>query len=194
MDHYPQDTKREEALQVIRQIAEALEYLHGENLLHTDVKPRNILIRTWSPVNVVLADCADIKTPRQFAKVAGTPAYYSPQILKTNRNSGFGDDVWALGITFLGLLAQWPPVYRKKDDVKKYPRRCFDHAEKMKAMNPNHDLIGLLSRMLAWEADSRASASECVRLARECLDNCTAEDGSGFGIETPEDFNPISFW
>ncbi|CAM1510463.1 Fc.00g007980.m01.CDS01 [Cosmosporella sp. VM-42] len=194
IDHYPQNTRRNEVLQVIRQVAEALEYLHGKNLLHTDVKPQNILIRSWTPVDVVLADCADVKTPRQVKKLMGTPAYYSPQILKTQSISSFGDDIWALGITLMGLLAQWPPVYRKRDDIKKYPRRCFDHAEEMKEMNPEHDLVGLLSRMLVWEADSRASASECLRLVNECMDRSLLDTGDNFGIKTSEGFNPISFW
>ncbi|KAF5592538.1 serine threonine kinase [Fusarium pseudocircinatum] len=36
-----------------------VEYLHGQGLFHTDIKPRNIMIRSWSPINVVLGDCAE---------------------------------------------------------------------------------------------------------------------------------------
>lgn len=195
IDQFPEELGRHEALQVVFQVAQALDYLHSKNFLHTDVKPRNILIRTWKPVDVVLADCADIKVVGRQKSATGTEAYFSPQMVRLKRNTGLSDDIWALGITFMGLVKQWPPVARTKDGLQKYPRRCFDHAQNLKSLNPDHDLINLLTRMLEWESEPRASASECMRLAKECLDNEWQGFGDGLGdFMTPDEFKPISFW
>lgn len=196
IDQQPETIGRKQALTVILQIAKALKYLHGKELFHTDVKPLNILIRAWEPVNVVLADCADIRSPRVFKKLTGTEAFFSPQIVRRRRNHGPSDDIWALGMTFMGLMKQWPPVFYAKNDLKRYPKRCFDHAQQLKALNPTNDLATFLVRMLEWEPHMRATASQCVLIAEACLEHPSqvTTDGSDFVFKTPEDFKPLTFW
>lgn len=196
IDQHPEAIGRNQALLVTLQVAKALQYLHDKSLFHTDVKPLNILIRTWHPVNVVLADCADIRSPRVFQKLTGTEAFFSPQMVKRRRNYGPSDDVWALGVTLMGLMKQWPPVFYVKNDLKRYPKRCFDHAQELKSLNPYNDLASLLVRMLEWEPHTRATASECVFITEACLEDPfqVLADGSDFVFTTPEDFKPLSFW
>ncbi|KAK7429578.1 hypothetical protein QQZ08_003957 [Neonectria magnoliae] len=200
IDHSPNGTGRRETPQAILQVALALEYLHGKGLFHSDVKPRNILIRTWEPVNIVLADCADVKPVKFTGKPTGTHTFWSPHLVKHNRHGGLGDDVWALGITLLGMMAQWPPV-RTKKEVRLYPRRCFEHARKLEGLNPADDVVQLLGRMLAWEQGTRATATECVRLATQIItEEAKSENQGGLAeanelvIKVPEDFRPITFW
>ncbi|KAF7547925.1 hypothetical protein G7Z17_g7382 [Cylindrodendrum hubeiense] len=200
INYSPKGTGRKETLQVVVQSAQALEYLHSRGLIHTDVKPRNILIRTWDPVDIVLADCADVKPVTYTGKAVGTEAYWSPHIATHKGHGKTSDDMWALGVTLLGMMSQWPPL-RTKEDLQKYPTRCFEHAQKLKRLNPDDGIVQLLSRMLAWEKEMRATASECVRLAIQMLaDNDEAKitvgmvDPNEFGIRTPEEFKPIMFW
>ncbi|KAF7547772.1 hypothetical protein G7046_g8906 [Stylonectria norvegica] len=181
-----------ETLQVTLQISKALEYLHDEKLFHSDIKPRNILVQSFEPVFVVLGDCGDIKPTTEPHRSSGTPAYWSPQMVKHRRHWGAPDDIWALGITVLGMIGQWPQVVYTKKDLRKYPRRCFDHTKDLRTLNPTHDVVRLASRMMVWEPETRARAAECVRLAGDMYAGC--RNGRKLEILVPEDFEAITFW
>ncbi|KAH7153099.1 kinase-like domain-containing protein [Dactylonectria macrodidyma] len=202
INYSPKTIGRKEALQVISQTAQALGYMHDRNLMHTDVKPRNILIRTWDPVDIVLADCADIKPTTFNGKAVGTEAYWSPYIARFKKHGGQDDDVWALGVTLLGLMAQWPKLHNLTD-LKEYPTRCYHHTQSLSELNPHDKLVRLLRRMLVWHPVERATAAECVSLATDMLARIATKETTGnadtaeaneFNITAPEEFAPISFW
>ncbi|KAF4505815.1 hypothetical protein G6O67_007727 [Ophiocordyceps sinensis] len=207
IDHASPNMDREEMLLVVRQVGGALAYLHERHLFHTDVKARNILVRGLGPLDVVLADCGDVRNVEAQQQrrrgrrrgggandaLRGTPSYYSPEIVRHNRHVGPGDDVWALGVTLLGMVAQWPDLRRHdKAELRAYPGRCAAHARTLMALNPGHELVGLLARMLETDEAARAGARECADVAARLLLEC--HGGAELGIEAPGDFRPISFW
>lgn len=159
--------------------------------MHTDVKPRNILIRTWDPVDIVLADCADVKPATFTGRAVGTEAYWSPTIARYKRHCGISDDVWALGITLLGMMSQWPKL-RTTDDLKRYPTICYEHTQTLKELNPTNGIVRLASKMLAWERAKRFTAAECVAFATQMLAENTGSNE--FGFKSPKDFSSIVFW
>jgi len=81
------------------QIAGALHYIHGRNILHRDLKTQNILLdRNGVPV---LADFGISKVLQQTEgyaanTVVGTPYYLSPEVCM-NKPYTFKSDIWALG-------------------------------------------------------------------------------------------------
>jgi serine/threonine protein kinase len=185
-----------EVLELLAQISSALEYLHSRGSFHSDVKPRNTLVRKLQPIHIVLGDCGDIKQVERIPKgpPRGTPAYLSPEILLHNRCQGTGDDMWALGITMLGLVGQWPQMVFTKDGAKEYPKKCFDHVLLLKRLNPGHELVeDLLAKLVHWNAASRMKAKECRRRAAELRDSGKWGDETVY-LKMPEDFKPVSFW
>ncbi|KID74083.1 Sperm motility kinase Y [Metarhizium brunneum] len=182
---------RGEVLSVVRQIARALAYMHARGMYHSDVKPRNVLIRDFDPVHVVLADCADVRMLGQPGELKGTPAYWSPEMKARRAHCGPADDMWALGVTLLGMVGQWPQMVYTVMDLEVYPRRCFEHACRLGELNPGVGIVSLLTGLLAWEAEERMRADECV-LAVEELG--AAEGGEELGIRSPEAFRPMLFW
>lgn len=143
-------------------------------------------------MHVVLADCADVKKIGQRYKLQGTPAYWSPEMKARKMHCGCGDDLWALGITMLGMVGQWPQMRYTKLELEMYPGRCFEHVRKLEEMNPGLGIVGLLKGLLAWEVGERIGARECVGVVRELEEVGGAEDE--LGIKSPEEFRPISFW
>ncbi|PCD44911.1 hypothetical protein AU210_000360 [Fusarium oxysporum f. sp. radicis-cucumerinum] len=120
----PAGLKGKDTLQVMLQVGQAVEYLHGKGLFHGDIKPRNIIIRSWSPVDVVVGDCAEVMKVEHIdrhKRPHGTRSYWSPYIEKYWRHSGKSDDIWALGISLLGMMAQWPCYLVKQE--KLYQRK-----------------------------------------------------------------------
>ncbi|KAK5997799.1 Putative CBL-interacting kinase 13-like protein [Cladobotryum mycophilum] len=186
-----------EILQVILQISSALAFLHSQSVYHSDVKPFNILVRQVSPINVVLADLADLKNEGQsYYPPRGTPSYWPPQIVRFMMHGGKTDDVWALGITLLGMMGQWPRLMNTKEELRRYPTTCFNHIRVLRDLNPKHKLISLLCQMTAYKPSSRASAETCRATAQELLEDLLVggEEEAGLGIKSPENFAPISFW
>ncbi len=94
-------------------IADALETLHHEGVVHRDVKPGNIILRDDG--SMVLADFGLVKaldTPGLTAdgRTLGTPLYASPEQLRGDNASIDGrSDVYALGATIYHVLSGKPP-------------------------------------------------------------------------------------
>ncbi|KHN98323.1 Protein kinase domain containing protein [Metarhizium album ARSEF 1941] len=184
---------RGEILTVVLHVARGLGYLHARGLYHSDVKPRNVLIRTFHPVHVVLADFADVRISGQPGKLQGTPAYWSPEMKARGEHCGAADDMWALGVTLLGMVGQWPQMVYTESELEMYPGRCFEHVCGLRELNPGLGIVELLIGLLAWEAEERMTAEQCVLAVGE-LRGEEREEAEELGITSPEAFRPMSFW
>ena len=103
----------DEAVRLIRKIADAIAFCHENNVIHRDLKPENILITPeGEPViidfGLALTKGAHRITYSNLSSAAGTPEYMAPEQVEGQR----GDqrtDLYALGIMFYELLAGKPP-------------------------------------------------------------------------------------
>lgn len=91
---------------IIEEITAGLEALHRENILHLDLKPSNILIRSLRPLNLILTDFGistllDTELSRQITSTKGTPMYWAPEQL--GNIVGKEADFWALGVIALEI-------------------------------------------------------------------------------------------
>ena len=96
---------RADAVRILRDIGEALSYLHGRDLVHNDIKPANIL---YSPDRgAVLCDFG-LSTPAAKAPSGGGTPYYVPPEFIGRKLRGPASDVWALGVTMLYVMRKIP--------------------------------------------------------------------------------------
>ncbi|KAL7926477.1 kinase-like domain-containing protein [Trichoderma austrokoningii] len=198
INHAPGGMGKQEILLATSQISDALAYLHGRGYFHSDIKPRNILVRRLDPISVALADCADCKVYESYrGPPGGTPNYWSPEMTANNRHAGRSDDMWALGISLLGMTGQWPRCEKTKVGLARYPRQCANHALELQKLNPGHGMVSLLARLLAWKARERITAEKCYEVTVRLLEETEGEENAGtegLRIKSPEEFRPISFW
>lgn len=94
-------------IQVGIDICNALEFCHGRNILHRDIKPDNIFLDRHS--HFKLGDFGiSLKEDDFYAKThksrAGTPMYMAPEVLSKERNADETSDLYSLGIVLYQYL------------------------------------------------------------------------------------------
>jgi tetratricopeptide (TPR) repeat protein len=103
-----------DAIGLAREIAEALHYAHGRNIIHRDIKPENILLADGHAVvaDFGLARAVNIAGGERLTSsglVVGTPAYMSPEQGSEGANVDARTDVYALACVVYEMLVGEPP-------------------------------------------------------------------------------------
>lgn len=98
-----------EALEIISQIARALEHAHSQGIIHRDVKPKNIMItedRTAKLADMGLArEASDAEAAKAEAgRAFGTPYYISPEQIRGEVDIDFRADIYSLGATLYHMV------------------------------------------------------------------------------------------
>lgn len=89
--------KPEDALEITRKIAQAVEQLHRAGLIHRDIKPDNIIFVGGEPM---LSDPGLIHPLDCSASLAGTLGFLPPECFSGEENNSIGSDIYALGKVF----------------------------------------------------------------------------------------------
>lgn len=102
-----------DASQTIRQVLEAVNYLHQRNIVHRDLKPENLLYLTpAADSQLVLADFGIAKmleNPKEvLTTMAGSFGYAAPEVM-LKQGHGKAVDMWSLGVITYTLLCGYSP-------------------------------------------------------------------------------------
>ncbi len=104
----------EDALQVAREVADALSYAHAHGVIHRDIKPENILLESG---HAVVADfgiaraisAAGGEQLTETGMAIGTVQYMSPEQAAGQRDLDGRSDLYALGCVLYEMLAGQAP-------------------------------------------------------------------------------------
>jgi predicted Ser/Thr protein kinase len=126
-----------EALEIVPQICEALQFAHDEGVVHRDIKPENILLDKKGRVKIAdfgiakimgvggsdpdagsgpLAGAASARPGPEQArlteegKIIGTPNYMAPEQVETPQSVDHRADIFSLGVVFYEMLTGELPL------------------------------------------------------------------------------------
>lgn len=92
-----------EAVRIISQVAQALQYAHGCGVIHRDVKPDNILLRADGQAKLtdlgLIKDMAEDHNLTRPSSGLGTPHFMAPEQYTDAKHVDFRSDIYALGAT-----------------------------------------------------------------------------------------------
>lgn len=116
----------EQLLPLALELSSALHYMHGRQLLHLDVKPRNIVMSA-KPRLIDLSVALSVEDARRVTSPVGTDAYMAPEQCDPDRflELGPATDIWGLGATLYEALARRLPF---EPDGSRYPQLGADPA------------------------------------------------------------------
>ncbi|XP_032845924.1 serine/threonine-protein kinase DCLK2 isoform X2 [Tyto alba] len=152
---------------MVYNLASALKYLHGLNIVHRDIKPENLLVCEYSDgtKSLKLGDfglATVVEGP--LYTVCGTPTYVAPEII-AETGYGLKVDIWAAGVITYILLCGFPP-FRSENNLQE---DLFDQilVGKLDFPSPYWDNITdsakeLISLMLHVNAEARYTAAQIL--------------------------------
>ena len=104
-----------DAVQIAREVADALEYAHLHGVVHRDIKPENILLHGGHALVVDFGIALAASRTDGGARMTetgmslGTPHYMSPEQAMGEREITARSDVYALGCVLYEMLVAEPP-------------------------------------------------------------------------------------
>jgi serine/threonine-protein kinase len=152
------------AVELILQTAEALAEAHSLGIVHRDVKPTNLFV-TWRPDGTSLVKVLDFGISKsaqgtdmhltQTQSLLGTPAYMSPEQMRSARLVDSRTDIWSLGTVFYEALEG-----RKPFEAESFSEMCVKVAVDPPSpmVNTPPALQQVIMRCLAKSPEQRYSS------------------------------------
>ncbi len=107
----------DEAVRIIREVADGLAYSHGHGVVHRDIKPENVLLSGTHAlvmdfgVAKALSDAVSAGHLTGTGVTLGTPAYMAPEQAMADPALDHRVDIYALGVMAYELLVGQPPFH-----------------------------------------------------------------------------------
>ena len=168
---------------IISQVGDALDYAHGQGVMHRDVKPSNVLIDERG--NCLLTDFGLARMVETSVKITrtggilGTPAYMSPE-----QGMGQGidhrSDIYALGVILYEMVTGRPP-YQAETPMAIMIKHIQSPLPPPSQYNPDlpEDVERVILKALAKNKDDRyATAGEMVQTLQQATEHATISTGA----------------
>jgi serine/threonine protein kinase len=154
------------------QIAEALEYLHGQRYLHRDVCPRNIMV-TKDHVVKLIDFGLTIPYTEPFCRPGnrtGTPDYLPPELI-ARRRTDHRVDLFAMGVTAYEMFTGGLPWEKARGSMEVLRKHLAIPGRDPRELRPELDdaTVRLLVKGIERDPDQRFQTALAFRDALKAL-------------------------
>ncbi|MBN1438569.1 MAG: serine/threonine protein kinase [Anaerolineales bacterium] len=179
-----------EALSILRQVAEALDYAHGRGILHRDVKPSNILLDSSGGAFLTDFGIARILSGAQFTATGvmiGTPTYMSPE-QGTGEELTAASDLYSLGVIAFELLTGRVPFSAETTPLAVIHKHIHEPPPGLRAVRkdlPAAAEDAVLKALAKKPGERFKSAGEFARALEKALPEGVLKTVDGGGQKQP---------
>jgi serine/threonine protein kinase/Tol biopolymer transport system component len=163
----------ERAMQILWQIASALDYAHAHGLVHRDIKPANIIVGAGDHATLTdfgIAKAAESTRLTRTGMLVGTPQYMSPE-QASGQPVGPASDLYSLGIVVYQMLAGQVPFQGDSTPALLH-RQVYEQPLAVRTYVPGlpEGVDAVLARALAKDPTHRfTSAAAMARALSDAL-------------------------
>ena len=163
----------DDVLVVLRDVARALRYAHGEGVVHRDIKPENILLSSGSAVVADFGIAKAVSASRteapggtltQVGMSIGTPAYMSPEQAAADPNLDHRADIYSWGVVAYELLSGKHPFAGKTTPQQLLAAHLTESPEPLRktAATVPSEVTDVVMRALEKDPDRRPQTADQV--------------------------------
>ena len=168
----------DDALNYVRQSADALTHAHARNIVHRDIKPANLLLGADNSVKLLdlglalLRDEVESLTVLHNERVMGTADYLSPEQAVNSHEVDHRADIYSLGCTLYYLLTGKPP-FPEGTMAQRIAMHQTREPKPIAEIRPDVPplVVSLLARMTKKKPQERFE--DCAQLV-QAVDQCRA--------------------
>lgn len=175
--------KESEALDIIVQIAKALEYMEGKGIVHRDIKPDNIIMQEDGAIKLIDLGFAKAigESETEQDVTCGTPQYMSPEQAQGRAELDVRSDIYSLGATLYHLVLGEVP-FSGSDNMEIMAQQVLAElkSSKVKGGSISRHMHFFIEKMMAKEVEIR------YQTPREAIEDIESQME---GLRTLE-FNP----
>ncbi len=99
----------QEAVRIVREISTALDYAHGQGVIHRDVKPANIMLNKEGRAILTDFGLVLIRSDGTRGGVLGTPHYLAPEQALSSANAVPQSDIYSMGVVIYEMFTNERP-------------------------------------------------------------------------------------
>ena len=185
------------SIEIIKQVASALQHAYEHNIVHRDIKPSNLLLRHDGVVKVTdlglarsIDDTLETNITRAGTTV-GTVDYMAPEQARSSKSADVRSDIYSLGCTWYQMLTGEPP-YAEGSLTNKLQAHALKPLPDPREKNENipEGLIAVLQRMTAKKpADRYQTPAELLedlansKLTKAAFSNEIFSDLSDYDVD-----------
>jgi serine/threonine protein kinase len=168
--HQKQCYPENEAKLMLKQILEAIAYIHSKGIMHRDLKPENILLESKaSNVDIKVSDFGLAKQSKDYPRrlprshsICGSDYYLAPEVIK-QEEYGREIDIWSAGVIAFVVLSGSLPFFNVK--LEKLYRAIIERDLQFPAAQWNSVGKGaqdFILRLLQVRAGDRLTAEQAL--------------------------------